>query len=155
MAAITRQGPGTPQGGEFAKKANPKPSDALHGTRPLVRATAGPVQVSYEDAGDSIRISVLLRDEGQSTADRAEAWVEEGAVLTATPSTADRERMSSVASSQAGRLAAALERGDDEHETIDAFLADVADRRDPFITRGLRRRHGEELEAAPWPDLDR
>ena len=151
----TRQGSGTPRGGQFASKPNTAPSHALSG-QSLVRATAGPVQVVYDrDTNlDRVRITVLLRDAARSEREGAEAWVEEGAALTDTPASSSGDRMNSVAASQVSRLASAIDRGADQHETIDAFLAEVADRRDPLITRGTRRRHGEELEDAPWPDLD-
>lgn len=154
MAAIARQLAGSPHGGEFAKKSNTAPNAPLPVKQVLVRATAGDAQVVYEREGDRLRITVLVRDEARSSADGAHAWVEEGSVLTGTPAAADTDRMSSVASNQVSRLARAFDSGDDTHETVDAFLAELADRRDPFITRGTRRRHGEELEDAPWPDLD-
>lgn len=114
------------------------------------------MQVVYErDPGtDRVRITVLLRDPEMSEREGAGAWVEEGSVLTRTPAASDAERMASVATNQVSRLWSSIKSGDDEHESVDAFLAEIADRRDPFITRGLRRRHGEELEGPDWPSLD-
>ncbi|WP_433673937.1 hypothetical protein [Microbacterium gorillae] len=141
---------GTPGGGQFTGVVNTPPRHGLSGSNPttLTRATAGQVQVVYDrdPATDRLRVTTLLRDDALGEANGADAWVEEGSVLTDTPAGSDLERMTAVCVNQAERIASAIERGDDQHETIDAFLASLADRRDPFITRGTRRRHGEELK---------
>jgi hypothetical protein len=152
---IARQLAGSPQGGEFTRRSNSRPPETLSGDRiALVRATAGQVRVIYNQDGEHVRITALLRDTEKSALHGSEVWVEEGSVLTATPAAGNRDRMSSVAANQVSRLAREIADGGDPREAIDALLASMADRRDPFIMRGTRRRHGEELEEAPWPDLD-
>lgn len=142
MNAAARLPSGNPQDGK-SDNARDHPLRTAAGRTLLAHATAGRIQVVYEREGDKVRIAVMrLNEEGDARAD-AQPWVLEGAVITGTPASSDRDRVEVVCSHQAARLAAAFERGDDELEAIDAFLADVADLRDPFITRGTRRRHGE------------
>jgi len=159
ITADTRRRPaGQPEGGQFAPRSNSSPLGALGPVRPrtIARASAGDVQIVYEvdESADRLRIVVLIRDPELSAREGANAWVEEGAVLTKTPADSDLNRIGAVIASQVSRLAREIDDADDGHEPVDMFLAEFADRRDPFIARGTRRRHGEELEDAPWPDLD-
>ena len=142
---IIRQQRGAPggHGGEFASHHRSDPLGSLGEPTPdtIARASASGVQVVYErdPRTGRIRIVVLTLDEELSAQDGAEAWVEEGHVLTRTPATVDLERIAPVIASQAAELGAAADR----HEAIAWFLAEREDRKDPFLTRGERGRGGE------------
>lgn len=137
VAEIDRQQAGTPggAGGQFAPKRNAAPLDRLGPLRPrtIVRATAGDMQVIYErdEGSEHLKVTVLMLDEEAGPS----AWVEEGAVLTATPADSDPDRISAVAAAQVSALVADTDESGDAHEAIDAFLARIADQRDPAITR--------------------
>lgn len=142
---IIRQQRGAPdgRGGEFAPHHRSDPLGSLGEPSPetIARATASGVQVVYErDARTGrIRIVVLAKDDELSAQDGADAWVEEGHVLTRTPATVDLDRIAPVIASQAAALGASADR----HEAIAWFLAEREDHKDPFLTRGERSRGGE------------
>ncbi len=121
-------------GGQFAGRIRNGPLESLGApsSATIARASAGDAQVVYERDGDKIRVTVLLRE---TDSEGNPIWVEEGSVLTSTPTSARPEQFVDVITGQATRIADA----DDPHEETARFLAGLEGRTDPAITRAPDR----------------
>ncbi len=142
---------GTSTGGQYSPRKPTPPFEGLVPPSPdtIVRASAGEVEIAYEAAeGGQIQVRVRVLDPA------TRRWKTFGVVPTQTPAHSDPDRMSSTIASQALELAQAIAGSDDRSEAVDAFLAEVADRRDPLISRSERRRGGEGPRWRVWPGLD-
>ncbi|GAB6857940.1 hypothetical protein [Microbacterium xylanilyticum] len=122
------------RGGQFAGRIRNGPLESLGApsSATIARASAGDAQVVYERDGDKIRVTVLLRE---TDSEGNPIWVEEGSVLTSTPTSARPEQFVDVITGQATRIADA----DDPHEETARFLAGLEGRTDPAITRAPDR----------------